>query len=199
VFNFGSKIKESLSRTRNSVFGQISSLFGATQITDELWDDLEALLIQADVGVDTTTRLVEQVRERARREGATQTIQVEKILKPDAMVLLKGKLNGAADEPVIKIICDDICELKDAPGRMTEAIILRIDKDRLKPEDITYLKNTLFSHKGKIPVYFRVAVNGSDEISMVSKKVKISVNGSLLNELEKIISLDNMKVKVKLA
>ena len=125
--------------------------------------------------------------------------QVEKILQPDAMVLLKGKLNGATDEPVIKIICEDVCQLKDAPGRMTEAIILRIDKDRLQPEDITYLKNTLFSHKGKIPVYFRVTVNGSEEISMVSKKVKISVNGSLLNELEKILTLDNMKVKVKLA
>ncbi len=125
--------------------------------------------------------------------------QVEKILRPDAMVLMKGRLNGALDESVVKLICEDVYELKDVPGKMTEAIILNIDKAKLKPDDITYLKNTLFSHKGSVPVYFRVAVNGKEEVNMVSKKVKISVNGSLLNELEKIITLENMKVKVRLA
>ena len=64
MFNFGSKIRESLSRTRNSVFGQITDLFGGSQIDEEFWDDLEALLIQADVGVETTTELLEKVRDR---------------------------------------------------------------------------------------------------------------------------------------
>lgn len=90
MFNFSGKIKESLTRTRNSFFGQIAGLFGATQITDELWDDLEALLIQADVGVDTTTRLVERVRERVRQEGFTQTAQAEAILKEEMKALLDG-------------------------------------------------------------------------------------------------------------
>ena len=125
--------------------------------------------------------------------------QVEKVLKPDALVLLKGRLNGALDEPVIKLICEDVYDLKEVPGKMTEAVILRVEKDNLKPEDITYLKNILFSHKGKVPVYFRVAVNGREEVNMVSKKVKILVSGALLNELEKIVSLNNLKVKVKLA
>ena len=65
MFNFGfgkEKIRESLARTRNSVFGQITTLFGGSEIDDELWDDLEALLIQADVGVETTTDLIETVR-----------------------------------------------------------------------------------------------------------------------------------------
>jgi fused signal recognition particle receptor len=90
VFNFSGKIKESLTRTRNSFFGQIAGLFGATQITDELWDDLEALLIQADVGVDTTTKLVERVRERVKQEGFTQTAQAEAILKDEMKALLNG-------------------------------------------------------------------------------------------------------------
>jgi fused signal recognition particle receptor len=90
VLNFSGKIKESLTRTRNSFFGQIAGLFGATQITDEFWDDLEALLIQADVGVDTTTRLVERVRERVKQEGFTQTAQAEAILKEEMKALLDG-------------------------------------------------------------------------------------------------------------
>lgn len=98
MFNFSGKIKESLTRTRNSFFGQIAGLFGATQITDELWDDLEALLIQADVGVDTTTRLVERVRERVRQEGFTQTAQAEAILKEEMKALLNGYEPSEADK-----------------------------------------------------------------------------------------------------
>jgi fused signal recognition particle receptor len=98
VFNFSGKIKDSLTRTRNSFFGQIAGLFGATQITDELWDDLEALLIQADVGVDTTTMLVERVRERVKQEGFTQADQAEVILKEEMKALLDGYEPSEADK-----------------------------------------------------------------------------------------------------
>jgi fused signal recognition particle receptor len=99
VFSFsGKQIKESLTRTRNSFFGQIADLFGATQITDELWDDLEALLIQADVGVETTTQLVEQVRQRIKQEGITQTDQAQEILKEEMRLLLDGRAPSEVDK-----------------------------------------------------------------------------------------------------
>jgi fused signal recognition particle receptor len=99
VFSFSSqKIKESLTRTRNSFFGQIAGLFGATQITDELWDDLEALLIQADVGVETTTNLVERVRQRVQQEGVTQPLQAQTILKAEMKELLDGRAPSEVDK-----------------------------------------------------------------------------------------------------
>jgi fused signal recognition particle receptor len=99
VFDFGGKkIKESLTRTRNSFFGQIAGLFGANEITDELWDDLEALLIQADVGVETTIGLVERVRERVNKEGVTQTAQAEVILKEEMKALLNGYTPSEVDK-----------------------------------------------------------------------------------------------------
>ncbi|MCB0213862.1 MAG: signal recognition particle receptor subunit alpha, partial [Anaerolineae bacterium] len=70
MFGFNrNKIKEGLSRTRNSVFGQITTLFGGGDIDDELWEDLEALLIQADVGAETSMELIETVRARVQQEG----------------------------------------------------------------------------------------------------------------------------------
>ena len=75
--------------------------------------------------------------------------------------------------------------------------MLRVDKASMDQEKLTYLKNPLASHKGKTPIFFRVSVNGKDEINMVSKKVKVAVNISLLNELEKLLSLQNIKIKVK--
>lgn len=90
MFNFNRKIKESLARTRNSVFGQITGLFGGGQIDDELWDDLEALLIQADVGVETTLSLLENVREQVRKKGITKPSDAQLVLKEEMRQLLDG-------------------------------------------------------------------------------------------------------------
>lgn len=100
MFGFGkSKIRESLARTRNSVFGQITSLFGGGEIDDELWDDLEALLIQADVGVETTLELIETVRTRVRQEGITKPTHAQAVLKDEMQKLLEGYANSEVDRP----------------------------------------------------------------------------------------------------
>lgn len=123
--------------------------------------------------------------------------KVEKLLKVDNALLLRGRLNSDLDDQVIKIICDEAYYLEDAPNELTESMFLRIDKSKLSEKNITYLKNVLHSYPGKSPIYFQVAVNGKDEINMVSKKLKVSVNSTLISELEKIIQLENIKIKVK--
>ncbi|MEM7346520.1 MAG: signal recognition particle-docking protein FtsY [Chloroflexota bacterium] len=91
MFGFGGKkFKDSLTRTRNSVFGQITELFGASQIDDEMWEDLEALLIQADVGVETTLDLIETVQSRVREQGITKPMEAHRILKEEMRVLVEG-------------------------------------------------------------------------------------------------------------
>jgi fused signal recognition particle receptor len=77
-------IRESLSRTRQSVFGQIVNVLGMGEITEETWEDLEALLIQADVGVPTTIALVSAMRERVEAEGLYRADQLLDAMK-DAM------------------------------------------------------------------------------------------------------------------
>ena len=65
-------IRDSLARTRNAVFSRVAELLGASQVTADTWDELEELLIRADVGVDTTTYLVDQLRRRVREEAILQ-------------------------------------------------------------------------------------------------------------------------------
>lgn len=81
-------IRESLSRTRQTVFGQIAGALGAGDITDETWEDLEALLIQADVGVPTTIYLIDTLRERVRREGLYRADQLLDALKSELRAIL---------------------------------------------------------------------------------------------------------------
>jgi fused signal recognition particle receptor len=64
-----SRWKDGLSRTSKSAFGQIASVLGASEITNETWDDLETLLIQADIGIETTTEVLDGLKRFARAQG----------------------------------------------------------------------------------------------------------------------------------
>ncbi len=71
------KWKSGLARTRNTTFGRIANVLGMTDLDDDTWDDLEAMLIQADLGVDTTNVLLEILREQAKAEGWTKNAQLK--------------------------------------------------------------------------------------------------------------------------
>ena len=64
--NILSKWKSGLARTSKATFGQLATLFGATEISDGTWDELEALLIHADIGVETTLNVLDKLEDRAK-------------------------------------------------------------------------------------------------------------------------------------
>lgn len=80
--------RRGLERTRNSFFGRIAQILGDTEITDDTWDDLEAMLIQADLGIETTTTIIEYLQEEVRRKGLVNTRSLEKLLKNSLLALL---------------------------------------------------------------------------------------------------------------
>lgn len=82
-------IRDSLARTRRSVFGQIAGLLGASDIDEETWNDLEALLIQADVGVETTLQIVERLRGRIKQEGIIRANTLLQALRQELRALLQ--------------------------------------------------------------------------------------------------------------
>ena len=81
--NILSKWKTGLARTSKATFGQLATLFGATEITDETWEELEALLIRADIGVDTTINIMDKLEDRVEREGVTKTAELKTMLRDE--------------------------------------------------------------------------------------------------------------------
>jgi len=88
VTGFAHSIKDSLTRTRNTVFSRIAGLLGTSQVTAATWDELEELLIQADVGMETTLYLVERLRQRARDEAILQADALQTALREELRALL---------------------------------------------------------------------------------------------------------------
>jgi fused signal recognition particle receptor len=88
-------IFESLRKTRNAVFGQIMSILGAGEIDDETWEDLEAVLIQGDVGVETTLTLIKNLRQKVEEKGIYRAQDLQVVLRDVLSELLPepGPLN----------------------------------------------------------------------------------------------------------
>lgn len=81
-------IFQGLARTRNAVFSRIAALLGASEVTPPVWEELEELLIQADVGVETTLALMERLRRRARDEAILRADRLRDALNEELRALL---------------------------------------------------------------------------------------------------------------
>jgi fused signal recognition particle receptor len=73
--------RSGLEKTSRTAFGRLKSILGATAITQELWDDLEALLIQADLGIETTGEILGSLQRLVRTEGLTRSEELDEALR----------------------------------------------------------------------------------------------------------------------
>ncbi len=72
---------ERLGKARSAFTGYLGDLVGLSRIDDEAWEDLEEALIRADIGVNTSMSLIQDVQERAKSAGADDGKQVLALLK----------------------------------------------------------------------------------------------------------------------
>ena len=93
------KIQASLSKTRQGFFGRISTLFQANEITDDTWTELEELLIQADLGVNTALEVVEKLQARVKKENLKRVEDVRAALKAELVSLLAYPPFTSLEEP----------------------------------------------------------------------------------------------------
>ena len=81
--NFFTKWMKGLDKTRKVTFSRLASIFGTNEITDETWDELEELFIQADAGVETTEKIIENMKKTSRSEGFTKASELEDALEEE--------------------------------------------------------------------------------------------------------------------
>jgi fused signal recognition particle receptor len=91
---FSSKKKEesldkSLEKTKESVFGKLArAIVGKSQVDAEVLDQLEEILVSADVGVETTLKIIERIEKRVANDKYVNTSELNSILKAEIAALL---------------------------------------------------------------------------------------------------------------
>jgi fused signal recognition particle receptor len=101
-----SKIDRGIKRSRDSWFGKVANLFSRPRIEDETWDELEELLIAADVGVATTEKLIKRVKQRVKEEKLIESSQVQSALKEEMVSMLSfdNKTNNITGADGLQIV-----------------------------------------------------------------------------------------------
>jgi fused signal recognition particle receptor len=83
------QLEKGLEKTRRGVFSEITRLFDRGVLDDDLYDDLEMLLIQADVGWDVSQKLVRELRDRVDRDRIKDPAEARDILRLEMIQLLE--------------------------------------------------------------------------------------------------------------
>ena len=101
------RLKDGLDKTRKEVGIKINTVLGAyVKIDDEMLEDLEDILVSADVGMETTMKLIDNLRETIIREKVNDPKEVKPLLLKEAKKLMNPELNTKinSDPPVIILV-----------------------------------------------------------------------------------------------
>lgn len=92
---FFAKLKEGLEKTKKNIFGGIEAVLGGfTKIDDDLFDELEEALIMADLGVETTLKVIENLKKRVKREHAEDPALIIGMLQDEITDILEEGAGG---------------------------------------------------------------------------------------------------------
>jgi fused signal recognition particle receptor len=83
------RLRDRLGRTRAAFAGFLTDLGGRTKIDDEIWDELEESLLLADVGISTTTRVLDDLRARAAELKVSDTADLLELLRAELVSVLE--------------------------------------------------------------------------------------------------------------
>lgn len=105
--NFLQRFKQGLSKTRENLAGKIQDLVKSTRkLDDDFWEELEEILIQADVGMNTSVELVDRIRQSAKKQRINNADEVLTLIQQEVANLLQEAqpLNLDGPRPAIIMV-----------------------------------------------------------------------------------------------
>jgi len=96
------KLDQGLEKTKTGIFSKLGkAVAGKSKVDDQVLDALEEILISADVGVNTTLKIIERIERRVSRDKYLGTEELNSILKEEIAGLLEENNSGTATEFIL--------------------------------------------------------------------------------------------------
>ena len=108
-FSFFTKEKKDtldkgLSKTRDNFFSRLSKVvLGKSQVDDEVLDNLEEILISADVGWETTVKIIDRIQKRVQRDKYLGTEELNAVLREEISSLMTENIVEERDDFPLKL------------------------------------------------------------------------------------------------
>lgn len=94
-FNLFKRLKEGLSKTKHGITDKVENLLKSyKKIDEDLFEELEEILITADIGAQTTMEIVDDLRDRVKKNRITDPLDVKELLMKKLMEILEDLPNG---------------------------------------------------------------------------------------------------------
>ncbi len=93
------KTQKGVERTKKTWWGKVVNLFDRSNLDDDLWDELEELLIAADVGINTAEKLIGRLKTKVSNENITEAAQARTALEEEIITMLS--VNGGEPSPSV--------------------------------------------------------------------------------------------------
>ena len=77
---FFKRLKEGLSKTRNSIVDSFSSVFGASHIDDDFYEELEEILVMGDIGIHATEEIIENLKKKVKENHIKEPADCRELL-----------------------------------------------------------------------------------------------------------------------
>jgi fused signal recognition particle receptor len=102
-------LDEGLQKTKTSFFDQLSkAVVGKSTVDEAVLDDLETLLVHADVGIDTTVKVIDRIEKRVARDKYVSTGELDRILREEIVELLDAHGDSTGSRAIL--------DRPDSPG-----------------------------------------------------------------------------------
>jgi fused signal recognition particle receptor len=88
LFDLLKKTEPAVKGSKETWFGKLANIFNRDAFGDEVWEELEELLVSADVGVETTSKLLSKVKQRVKTDSLSEVSQIREALKEEMVNLL---------------------------------------------------------------------------------------------------------------
>jgi len=98
------RLKQGLAKTRNQLGNQLAGIFGGGKIDAEVYEELESILLTSDVGISATEFLLDDIKNRVKRQSLHDTAQLKTALKEalsDLLLPLQKPLDTSTHKPFI--------------------------------------------------------------------------------------------------
>lgn len=102
--SWADRLKQGLAKTRQHLGGQLSSLFNGGKIDADTYEDLESILLTADVGINATEHLLTQLKSKVKRDQLDDTLALKAALKTilqETLQPLEQPLDVSAQHPYV--------------------------------------------------------------------------------------------------
>lgn len=102
--SFTERLKRGLSKTRQQLGGQLSSLFSGGKIDEDTYEELESILLTSDIGIAATEKLLGNLKTRVKKERLEDTGSLKGALKSELLAVLKPlevPLDTKANRPFV--------------------------------------------------------------------------------------------------